>query len=145
MELEIAQLAGLAKGTIKVGAGPVPADIYIGAVFAKMSRLYPKHHLHLEVNWPRVLEEQLRSQTLDIIVVDTRLIKDTHDDLDITPLPEESGFWVCRAGHPLACKNSISYQQILEYPVAVFRFPESLQRIFAQRAKLPMEQWNEAS
>lgn len=143
MELEIAQLAGLAKGTIKVGAGPIPADIYMGEVFAKMNRLHPQHHLHLEVNWPQVLVEQLRLHTLDIVVVDTRLIDD-HSDLDITQLPEESGVWVCRAAHPLAREKSVNYKQIFGYPVAIFRFPESLERTFAKRANLTMEQWNAA-
>lgn len=143
MELEIAQLAGLERGTIKVGAGPLPADMYIGPVFAKMNRLYPKHHLHLEVNWPQVLAEQLRAQLLDAIVVDIRLIEDT-SDLNITMLPEELGFWICRAAHPLTRTKPLNYQQMLKYPVAVFQFPESVQRVFAHRANLSLEQWNEA-
>lgn len=143
MEIEIAQLAGLAKGTLRVGAGPLPADLYMGAVLGKMNRLHSQHHLHLEVNWPHVLVSQLRAQTLDIIVVDTRMIEDA-GDLDITPLPEDLGYWVCRAEHPLSRKKSISYEQILEYPVALFQFPVSLQKTVARRANIPTEQWNDA-
>ena len=143
LELEIAQLNGLQRGALRVGAGPLPADIYMGAVFAKMNRLHPRHHLHLQVNWPQELVEQLRSQLLDIVVADIRLIDDV-SDLDITPLPEILGFWVCRAGHPLSRKKTISYSQLLEFPVALFHLPASMERIIAKRANLPLEQWNEA-
>jgi len=144
LELEIAQLNGLQRGTLRVGAGPLPADIYIGAVFAKMNRLYPQHHLHLQVNWPQELVELLRSQLLDIVVVDTRLIDDV-SDLDTTPLPEVLGVWVCWEGHPLAREKTISYRQLLEFPVALFRLPTAMERIITKRANLPLEQWNEAS
>ena len=143
MELEIAQLSGLERGTLKVGAGPLPADIYMGAVFAKMNRLHPKHHLQLQVNWPQELVDLLRSQQLDIVVADTRLIDDV-SDLDITPLPEVQGFWVCRADHPLASEKSVSYRQLFDFPVALFHLPATMERTIAKRAKLPLEQWNDA-
>ena len=143
LELEIDQLNSLDRGTLRVGAGPLPADIYMGAVFAKMSRLHPRHHLSLEVNWPQGLVEQLRSQLLDIVVADIRLIDDV-TDLDITPLPEVLGSWVCRAGHPLASEKIVSYSQVFEFPVALFHLPTEMERIIAKRAKLPLEQWNEA-
>ncbi|MBE9539861.1 MAG: LysR family transcriptional regulator [Proteobacteria bacterium] len=143
LELEIAQLNGLERGVLRVGAGPLPADIYMGAVFAKMSRLYPQHHLHLQVNWPQDLVKLLRSQLLDIVVADIRLIDDV-SDLDITPLPEVQGFWVCRAGHPLAQEKAVSYRQLLEFPVALFHLPPSMERTIAKRANLPLDQWNDA-
>ena len=144
LELEIAQLNGLERGDLRVGAGPLPADIYMGAVFAKMNRLHPKHHLHLQVNWPQELVELLRAQLLDIVVADIRLIDDV-SDLDITPLPEVLGFWVCRAGHPLARKKTVSYRQLLEFPVALFHLPAAMERIIAKRASLSLDQWNDAT
>lgn len=143
LELEIAQLNGLERGALRVGAGPLPADIYMGAVFAKMNRLHPRYHLQLQIDWPQELVELLRSQLLDIVVADIRLIDDV-SDLDITPLPEVLGCWVCRAGHPLARKKTVSYHQLLEFPVALFRLPASVEKIIAKRASLPLEQWNGA-
>ena len=80
---------------------------------------------------------RLRDRELDIFVADTRIIKDA-SELEIILLPQQQGFYCCRAGHPLTEKKQLVLKDIFSYPQAVMWFPKVLLSSMARKAGLQL-------
>ena len=79
----------------------------------------------------------MRNRELDIFVADTRVIKDV-SDLEISPLPQQQGYFCCRPGHPLTEKKQLEVKDIFVYPLAVMWFPKVLLNALARTAGLQL-------
>ncbi len=51
-------------------------------------------------------------------------------DLVIEPLTELRGGFVCRAGHPLAQREAVTFDELMRYPVATTPLSDVVARIF---------------
>lgn len=72
---------------------------------------------------------QLRQRELDALVIDARRIAPAAD-LVIEPLTELRGGFVCRAGHPLAQREAVTFDELMRYPVATTPLSDEVARIF---------------
>lgn len=118
-------LQSMESGELVIGSGPFPAEISLGRAVACFSKTYPKVNVRIILDRTPNLLTRLHRRELDIFVADTRVISDT-SDLDITPLPQQQGYFCCRHSHPLTQKKQLEMKDIFTYPLAVMWFPKEI-------------------
>jgi len=107
----------LGAGRVAVGAGPYPAESFLGPAAVRFLEAYPKIAVQLHArDWDELLRE-LRGRELDFFVAETSTLQ--HEpDLDVMPLPSaHSIYLVARAGHPLADGTATTVEDALAYPL----------------------------
>ncbi len=115
----------LGTGEITIGAGPLPAELFLGIALGRFCAKYPRLHVRVIIDQiPRLLGF-LRSSEIDIMILDTRGIEDT-SDLNIVTLPKYKGYFFCRAGHPLAAQSHVTLKDVLEFPQALIWVPKGM-------------------
>lgn len=104
-------------GTISVGLGSGPAALLM-APLLRMAAQRPQALRVSITQGPAELQVlQLRSRQLDAMVVDMRRVVPAAD-LNIESMGELRGGFVVRAQHPLAAQTSVTFPELLQYPVA---------------------------
>lgn len=135
LERDLHLLQSMESGELVIGSGPFPAEISLGRAVARFSKTYPKVNVRIILDRTPNLLTRLHKRELDIFVADTRIISDT-SDLDITPLPQQQGYFCCRHDHPLTQKKQLEMKDIFTYPLAVMWFPKVLLNALAKIAGL---------
>jgi DNA-binding transcriptional LysR family regulator len=128
-------LQSMDSGELVIGSGPFPAEISLGRAVARFSKVYPKVNVRIILDRTPNLLTRLHKRELDIFVADTRIISDI-SDLDITPLPQQKGYFCCRHDHPLTQEKQLEMKDIFNYPLAVMWFPKVLLNALARLAGL---------
>ncbi len=112
---EIALAKGLEVGELRIAAGPYPADISGERAAGVLLRRHPKVFVEMRsANWERAVGDVLdgavdvgfaevteASQNLELLVQSVR---------------KSQMFFFCAAGHPLAGKARLAFEDLLEYP-----------------------------
>ena len=114
---EISLLRGVEVGDLNVGAGVYPAFLSLGRALARLTARHPRLHVSVRVeDWRGIALEVLEAR-LDLAIVE---IGDyaKHPDLDVEPLPEHQGVFICRAGHPLLKRREPTLAEVFGYPLA---------------------------
>ena len=75
------------SGELIIGAGPIPAEIFLGKVLGAMSLQHPNLHVWVIVERPGTLFSMLQKRNIDAMVGETRILEDTKN-LNITELPQ---------------------------------------------------------
>ncbi|MCK5069613.1 MAG: LysR family transcriptional regulator [Desulfocapsa sp.] len=135
LERDLHLLQSMEAGELVIGSGPFPAESLLGKAVARFSKTYPKVNVRIILDRTPNLLTRLHKRELDIFVADTRVISDT-SDLDITPLPQQQGYFCCRHDHPLTQKEQLEMKDIFTYPLAVMWFPKVLLNALAKIAGL---------
>jgi DNA-binding transcriptional LysR family regulator len=138
MERDLHLLQNMESGELVIGSGPFPAEQSLGKAVARLSRNYPKVNVRIILDRTPNLLTRLHNRELDIFIADTRIIKDI-SDLNITPLPQQQGYFCCRPGHPLTEKEQLKMKDIFSYPLAVMWFPKVLLSTLAKAAGLQLK------
>ncbi len=125
LERELKMLADLKNGHIRLGIGPLAAEVLLGRTLGRLAADYPGFTVRTKVEWVTTLLENLHKGELDILVCDTRYFTNK-DDLDIIALPQYTGCFVCRRSHPLAGQQKVEFRDIFNYPIASLQLPESI-------------------
>lgn len=112
-------------GEINFGCGPFPAEMFVGEAVAKFHSTYPKIDIDIAVVMTLQLLKSLRDRSLDLFVADTRMILQ-EDDLEITNLRQRQAYFCCKNNHPLTTKETISLEDIFEYPLATMWLPATV-------------------
>jgi len=131
-------LQDMKSGELVIGSGPFPAEISLGRAVARFSKMYPKVNVRIILDRTPNLLTRLHKRELDIFVGDTRIINDTLG-LNITPLPQQQGYFCCRHNHPLTQKNQLEMEDIFSYPLAAMWFPKALLDTLARMAGLQIK------
>jgi DNA-binding transcriptional LysR family regulator len=80
-----------------------------------------------------VLEEALRQRRVDALVIDARSVLPS-TDLQIEPLGELRGAFMCRPGHPLTLhKSPLKFKDLLAYPMASIPLSDEVARVLVER------------
>lgn len=79
-----------------------------------------------------MLVQQLRDRTLDALILDIRSLSPAND-LQVEPLCELPGAFMCRKGHPLAKLKSVRLEQVCAYPVASTPLSDEVARVLIER------------
>lgn len=104
-------------GTIRVGLGSGPGSLLAMPLMELAARLHPKVRVSLTEGQTELQLIRLRERKLDAMVVDARRIVPA-PDLRIESLGEHAAGFIVRAGHPLAARRRLAFQELLDYPVA---------------------------
>lgn len=121
----VSQLGNLQAGELLLGSGPYPAARLIPQALGKLASAYPRVRIQLLIdNW-RALRSRLLNDDLELFVAD---IRDLEDDplLHIEALSLHRGVICCRPDHPLCQQDSLSFDQLLAYPLAATQLPQEI-------------------
>jgi DNA-binding transcriptional LysR family regulator len=104
-------------GVIRVGLGSGPGALLMLPLMRLGAQHYPKVRVSITRGPAELQLLQLRNRQLDAMVVDARRVSPAAD-LQIESLGELRAGFICRAGHRLAGRRTLSMAQVLEYPLA---------------------------
>ncbi|MCL7961643.1 MAG: LysR family transcriptional regulator [marine benthic group bacterium] len=134
LEREMAAQLGLESGVLRVAVGPYVAAVLLGAILGRFSDRHPALRIEVaEVPGAR-MREVIGSGSVELLVGEQALFRDDNEFL-LEPLRPRFGEYVCRAGHPLLNRDSISVHDIMSYPLATTDIsPEAWVRILGEEA-----------
>jgi len=104
-------------GRISVGLGSGPAALLTVHLLVSVAREHVGLRVAVTHGPAELLVVQLRNRQCDALVVDLRRVVPAQD-LHIEALAELRGGFIARAGHPLAARARITFEEVLAYPVA---------------------------
>ncbi|MDQ2800618.1 MAG: LysR family transcriptional regulator [Armatimonadota bacterium] len=129
-EQAMAELQGLARGTLTVGASLTVGAYLMPEILAEYGRRYPKIALTLEIANTEVIQRMLLDGKLDIGL--TEGFADA-PDLDAAVFAEDELVAIAPPGHPLLQQASITVERLLQEPL-ILREPGSGTRAVLERA-----------
>lgn len=115
------------RGTLRFGCGAGPAAVLEVPFLTHMVRHHPGVRVQAARGATELLLGALRSELLDVLVVDRRALI-VGEDLAIEALPPLRGGFACRAGHPLAAAGPVSLDRLRAYPVISTPLSDELAR-----------------
>lgn len=104
-------------GSARIGYGSGPATLLEVAFFRYMATHHPMILVKTARGATELLIQSLRTEELDILVIDRRVLPGV-DDLAVEPLPPLRGGFVCRAGHPILAESPVDLAALQKYPNA---------------------------
>lgn len=107
-------LKGGELGSIRIGYGSGPAAVLEIPFFRHMAEQHPRLVVEAARGATDLLMHSLRSEQLDVVVVDRRVLGDA-DGLDVEPLPPLRGGFICRAGHPALAEAPVDLAVLRRY------------------------------
>ena len=130
---EMDALQGLTGGELAIGTGPYPALGLVDQACSLFADRYPAVQLQVyQGNWAE-LAGRLLGGELELFIADTRELEH-QKELQVTELPQRPGQPFCRADHPLLKDQPVSWQALLEYPLATTRLPHDIETQLAELA-----------
>lgn len=119
-------------GHVRLGLGSGPGAIWMTPLLMCMANEYPQAHIDIARGATSLLVQQLRERLLDALILDIRSLSPA-SDLRVEPLCEMPGAFMCRPGHPLAQRKSVSIEQVRAYPVASTPLSDEVARVLIER------------
>ncbi|MCP5488378.1 MAG: LysR family transcriptional regulator [Verrucomicrobia bacterium] len=140
LEQEVSLFRGLAAGKLTVGAGPIMADAIMGPAVGNLMTHYPQMRIMLHIDNYSRFPTLLRSRELDLFIADISELDDA-SDLVITQVPPQPIIWFCRKGHPILDQSSVTFMELLKYPIVAPSPPRPMRDHLNQsaRSKAPFE------
>ncbi len=119
---EIALLAGLETGSLKLALGPYPSVTSGYAAIARLLARHPKVGVAAHVAGWREVARQVLARTVDLGIAEISSVE--NDELFTTErLPPYYGHFFCRPRHPLLDGKPVAPQRLLAYPWIGTRLP----------------------
>ncbi|PWB33358.1 LysR family transcriptional regulator [Pseudomonas sp. SDI] len=127
---EVQQMTKLDAGELRFGCGPVPAVNLVPQAVAQFIDRYPKVRTCFEVdNWEK-LSRALSRETIEFFVADIRHFE-ADPNFQTQPLKPRRSLYYCRPGHPLLAKDSLSTNDMFDYPLATTLIPPGVRKLLA--------------
>ena len=120
------------EGMLRVGMGSGPGERLMTPLLRHVAGLYPRVRVRISGGSVEVQLRQLRARELDALVIDARRVVPA-PDLEVELLTELSAGFFCRAGHPLAALERVSFDKLLAYPIATTPLSDEVARLLVQR------------
>ena len=127
-----AQLRQGELGKLRIGLGSGPGAMLMSPLLTLMATDHPKAHLDISRGSTTLLVQALRERLLDALIVDVRSLQPS-SDMKVEALQEMLGAFMCRPGHPLANKSSVTFAMLRRYPVASTPLSDEVARILIER------------
>ncbi|WP_374632209.1 LysR family transcriptional regulator [Paracoccus sp. (in: a-proteobacteria)] len=124
-------LAAGQHGHIRLGMTAVFSTALGGPIIAEWHKAHPDVTLELVIQETPELIANLRDDAFDLIVGDTRDLREDVDDLDMIELPPMAGGAFCRAGHPILSIRRPQPADLAPYRFAGTHFPSAVIREFS--------------
>ncbi|MRV73790.1 LysR family transcriptional regulator [Duganella sp. FT92W] len=109
-------------GSLRIGAGPIPAQILVPEVLIAMRRQHPALQISVTVESPDRLLAQLEEDALDVVLADPKLVTRATATA-CTPLGRLQLTLHCHKAHPLTKKKHVTMADLHTYGVASGKGP----------------------
>ncbi|MFK0088297.1 LysR family transcriptional regulator [Pseudomonas sp. NPDC090755] len=127
---EVLEMTKLDAGELHFGCGPAPAVQLVPQALAQFLDAHPKVRTRLEVdNWEK-LGRALNREEIEFFVADIRQFE-ADPNFQTLPLSPRRGLFFCRPGHPLLAKDSLSTNDMFDYPLATTLIPPGVRKLLA--------------
>lgn len=114
------ELAGLERGTLRIGASDMTLRFYLLDHIAKFRRLYPNVRLSVtNAPTPKTLSA-LRDGLIDFGVVSGPL-PSAGEDLEFIPVRKVFDVFVAAPSHPLALREGITREELFAHPMMMLQ------------------------
>lgn len=127
---EINQMTKLDAGEVRFGAGPALAARLVPDALLRFMAAHPRVRASIEVNNWENLSRSLSRDEIEFFVADIRQFE-ADPSFQTRPLTPRAGLFFCRAGHPLLAKESLSTNDLFDYPLAATRIPVGARKVLA--------------
>lgn len=117
-EMAVRELSELQCGTIRLGSGATTVTYLLPRILGAYQRKYPEIELIVTTNSSEALALAVHQQKLDLAVV--MLPVQSSLALELLPILREELVYVVNSNHPLASKQMIHPQDILDVPFISF-------------------------
>ena len=114
-------------GAIRVGLGSGPAALLTTSLMCEAAKT-PNMRVAVTQGPVELQIQQLRSRQLDAMVVDMRRVIPAAD-LNIESLVELKAGFMVRAQHPLAAQKTVTFTDVLRYPIASTHLSDEVARL----------------
>lgn len=127
---EIQRMTKLDAGELHFGCGPAPAAKLVPETLSHFMQRHPRVRVRFEVNNWEHLSRSLSRDEIEFFIADSRQFE-ADPDFQIRPLTPRPGLFYCRPGHPLLAKESLSTNDLFDYPLAATRIPPGVRKLLA--------------
>ncbi|KQQ50851.1 LysR family transcriptional regulator [Pseudomonas syringae] len=127
---EVAEMTKLDAGELRFGCGPAPAVKLVPDAVARFINAHPKVRVGFDVaNW-ETLSRSLNRDDIEFFIADIRHFE-SDPNFHTQALTPRRGVFFCRPGHPLLDKDSLSTNDLFDYPVAATLLPPGFRKLLA--------------
>ncbi|MCO8168264.1 LysR family transcriptional regulator [Pseudomonas sp. 21LCFQ02] len=127
---EVAEMTKLDAGELQFGCGPAPAVKLVPDAVASFISAYPRVKVGFEVdNWEK-LSRSLSREEIEFFIADIRHFE-SDPNFHTQALTPKRGVFFCRPGHPLLAKDSLSTNDMFDYPLAATLLPPGFRKLLA--------------
>jgi DNA-binding transcriptional LysR family regulator len=114
---EISLAKGLEIGELRISVAPYPADVSGAAAVGKLLKTNPKLIVEFRnVNWADAVVEVVEGVT-DLAFAELSAAS-ANGDVDVEPIRSSQMIFFCAADHPLAVREKLVVNDLLEFPWA---------------------------
>ncbi len=127
---EVTRMTKLDAGEVRFGSDAVAAVNLVPQAVARFIGIHPKVSSRLQVdNWEK-LGRSLSREEIEFFVADIRHFE-ADPNFHTQPLTPRRNLFFCRAGHPLLAKDSLSTNDLFEYPLATPLIAPGIRKLLA--------------
>ncbi|MFO1339081.1 MAG: LysR substrate-binding domain-containing protein [Burkholderiaceae bacterium] len=120
-------------GSVRVGLGSGPGAMLMTPLLRHMATEHPGVKLEIARGHTELLVQGLRDRRLDALVIDARSLPPAVD-LQVAPLGEMRGAFMCRPGHPLKRKRApLAFDALRAFPVGSTPLSDEVARTLVER------------
>jgi DNA-binding transcriptional LysR family regulator len=112
---EIALLAGIEIGALRVALGPYPSVLSGYPAVARLLARYPGLTVEVHVAGWREVARQVAAREVDLGLAELTGIQDD-ERFTTRPVGSHRGYLFCRPGHPILGSGPVGLPRLLEYP-----------------------------
>ncbi|UEL23410.1 LysR family transcriptional regulator [Pseudomonas fluorescens] len=127
---EVTRMTKLDAGEVRFGSDAVAAVNLVPVTIARFIKTYPKVRTALQVdNWEK-LGRSLSREEIEFFIADVRHFEADPNFQTQALTPRRMAFF-CRAGHPLLAKDSLSTNDLFDYPLAAPLMAPGIRKVLA--------------
>lgn len=128
----LAQLRAGHLGALRVGLSSGPGAMLMVPLLRHLAAESPGARLEIARGAIELQLTRLRARELDALVLDMRSLVPA-PDLAIRPVADMRAGFICRAGHPLARRRQVRFDDLLAYPIASTPLSDEVARLLVER------------
>ncbi|MGA8138450.1 MULTISPECIES: LysR family transcriptional regulator [Pseudomonas] len=130
LSAEVIQMTKLDAGELRFGCDTASAVKLVPEATARFIDAYPKVRTGFQVeNWEK-LSRSLGREEIEFFIADIRHFE-ADPDFQTRALTPRRGVFFCRPGHPLLAKESLSTNDLFDYPLASALIAPGVRKLLA--------------
>ena len=127
---EVTRMTKLDAGEVRFGSDAVAAVNLAPLAMARFITTYPKVRTALQVNNWENLGRSLSREEIEFFIADVRHFE-ADPNFQTQALTPRTSVFFCRAGHPLLAKDSLSTNDLFDYPLATPMIAPGIRKLLA--------------